>query len=473
MELRQDVKMTQKQQLVMTPRLQQALKLLELTTLDLAQLVQQELVGNPALEVEEGEEGEETEERAEAEAEKAEEEPDVVEAQDQPDLEDYLPEGADGEYHIREEREPMEERYERAISTSVSLRDHLEDQLQIASNDPEVNRIGDFIIGSLDERGYLTTTVEEIAQSLAVAVETVVSVLRLVQEFDPPGIAARDLRECLLLQLAADGEGEGTAARIVRDHLEDVLQKRFVEIARRTHLPQREVEKAVERIGELDPKPGYRFATEPPPHITPDLLVERIDDEFITTLNDRDVPRLRISRSYQQVLRDARQRKDGSREFLAKKMDAARWLLDIIEQRRRTMLKVMRDIVEYQHDFFEHGLAHLKPMTLNQVAERIGMHESTVSRVTRGKYVQTPHGVFELKYFFSPALRTDGGGEVSARKVRQRLQEIINGEDAHRPLSDQQLVELLKAEGYQVARRTVAKYRDQLQILPARMRRQP
>lgn len=500
MDLRTDLTMRPEQRLVMTPRLQQALKLLELNTLELDLVVQQELMENPALELEEPDQpeegesprdeepeapaageaaaGEEGEPPAAPETAQSAEGPEAPESEpperEEPDWEELLPAGAadgDGDYR-REEREQDDEPYQRVLTSSVSLRDHLLEQLRIATNDEARHRMGEFIIGSLDDRGYFVSTLEEVAQASGAPAAEVEAALRMVQTFDPSGVAARDLRECLLLQLAAEGEGDGVAARIVREHLEDLLQKRFGEIARRARLSPREIERAVARIATLDPKPGYRFETEPPPYITPDLLVERVDDDFVVTLNDRHQPRLRISSSYQNLLRSARERADGSREFLAKKMDAARWLIDIIEQRRRTMLKVMRDIVEYQRDFFEHGPAHLKPMTLNQVAERIGMHESTVSRVTRAKYAQTPHGVFELKYFFSPGLRTDSGEDVSSRRVKGKLQELVNAEDPRNPLSDQQLVDKLNEEGYRVARRTVAKYREQLRILPARMRRQ-
>ena len=294
----------------------------------------------------------------------------------------------------------------------------------------------------------------------------------LVQDFDPPGVGARDLRECLLLQLRAQERGDSLEAVVVRDHFEALKNRKFGDIAREMKIPQAEVQRLAESIGELDPKPGMTMAGEGAGYITPDLLVEKVDEGFVVSLNDGNLPSLRVSQAYDGASRGKGDVDSNAVQFIDEKRRYAEWIIKTIEQRRRTMIKVMEAIVAEQRDFFERGAIALKPLTLQQIASVIGMHESTVSRVTRQKFVQTPRGVFSLKYFFSAGLDTDEGSEVAAKAVKLMIQEIVEGENERRPLSDKKIADILSEGGLKIARRTVAKYREQLGILNARMRKQ-
>jgi len=300
-------------------------------------------------------------------------------------------------------------------------------------------------------------------------------VLRVLQGFDPPGVGARDLPECLLLQLAARDLDDTLAAEIVRYHFEDLKNRKFADIARALKITPHEVQELAATIGELDPRPGLSTESEGARSVVPDLVVEKVDedgDEFVVYLNDGNLPRLKVSRAYDEAMKDPSKRQDDAATFIDEKRRYAEWIIKTIEQRRRTMIKVMEAIVTEQREFFEKGAIALKPLTLQTVATAIGMHESTVSRVTRQKYVQTPRGVFSLKYFFSAGLDTDEGDEVAAKAVKLMIQEIVEGEDGHRPLSDKKIADILSERGLKIARRTVAKYREQLGILNARMRKQ-
>ncbi len=469
-KLRQHMGLYQRQQLVMTQRLQQALKLLQIPTLELEQVLRQELQANPLLEEVEPDEDEPMEETDAPEPAV----PDTQEtsATDEPvDWDEYFRDGfSDGTFEREHEDEDRPERLPVSIPTG---QEELHQQLVLAVDDDLDRQIGEYIIGSLDESGFLTAPVEEIAAYFEVPVERVEKVLEIVQGFDPPGVAARDLRECLLLQLKALDKQDTPAWIVVRDHFESLKNRRFQDIAREMGITPAEVQQIAQEIGELDPRPGLSGGTGAAEYITPDLVVEKVDDDYVVYLNDGNLPRLRISQAYDDIL----QKKEGQRleeaaQFIGEKRRYAEWLIKTIEQRRRTMIRVMEAIVREQRDFFEHGAIALKPLTLQQIASAIGMHESTVSRVTKNKYVQTPRGVFPLKYFFSAGLDTDGGEEVAAKAVKEMIQEIIAGEDPAHPLSDKKIVEILAQRGLKIARRTVAKYREQLGILNARMRRQ-
>ncbi len=295
--------------------------------------------------------------------------------------------------------------------------------------------------------------------------------LEVIQSLDPPGVGARDLRECILLQLRARGEEDSLAYLLVSEHFKDFLHHKWNEIARTLSLTPREVQDAADEVSKLDPKPGLRHAPDDDTYILPDLIVEKIDGEYHVFLNDTSLPRLRLSRAYREVARDKGKFKGENKEFIASKLNSASWMIQAIEQRRQTMLKVMNFIVDRQRDFFEKGVQHLKPLTLREVADHIEMHESTVSRVTNEKYVQTPRGVYPLKFFFSSGLATASGEDISARGVRDKIRTLVSHENPKKPLTDQKIVELLDVDGVRIARRTVAKYRDQLGILPARMRK--
>ena len=302
--------------------------------------------------------------------------------------------------------------------------------------------------------------------------EEVARMLEIIQKLDPPGVGARDLRECLLLQLREAKETGSLAHRLVEEAFQDLIAHRWNELAKRFAVEPAEVQAAGDSLSRFDPKPGLKYADRSDGYIIPDLIVDKVDGgKYRVTLNDSGVPRLRLSRSYQEIARDKKKLTPENREFIANKLNSANWMIQAIEQRRQTMLKVMNFIVDRQRAFFEKGVEYLKPLTLREVAEVISMHESTVSRVTNEKYVQTPRGVLPLKFFFSSALTTASGEDASARSIRAKLQKMVHEEDSARPLTDQQIVHLFQELGIQIARRTVAKYRDQLGILPARMRK--
>jgi RNA polymerase sigma-54 factor len=297
------------------------------------------------------------------------------------------------------------------------------------------------------------------------------AMLKVIQAFDPAGIGARGLRECLVLQLQ-DFEMEDTLAyRIVGEYFEQLINHRWSEISKDLSITPKDVQTAADEIAKLDPKPGLKYSAPPDNYITPDLIVEKIDGEYLVFLNDTSLPRLKLSRAYREIAKDKSKFKGENKEFISNKLNSANWMIQAIEQRRQTMLKVMNFIVDRQREFFEKGVQYLKPLTLREVAEVINMHESTVSRVTNEKFVQTPRGVLPLKFFFSSGLSTTSGEDVSARGIKAKIQKLVADEEAKRPLTDQAIVNILKDEGIQIARRTVAKYRDQLGILSARMRK--
>jgi RNA polymerase sigma-54 factor len=295
--------------------------------------------------------------------------------------------------------------------------------------------------------------------------------LQIIQDLDPPGVGARDLRECLLLQLRAAGQRESLAYRLVEQAFEELIAHRWSELSKRFGISAQEVQAAHDEIAKLDPKPGLRFSASSDNYIIPDLVVDKIDNEYHIFLNDGNLPRLKLSRTYQEIARDKKKFDTESKDFIASKLNSANWMIQAIEQRRQTMLKVMHYIVDRQKDFFERGVQALRPLTLREVAEAVGMHESTVSRVTNEKFVQTPRGVLPLKFFFSSGLSTSDGDDVSARGIKDQIEKLVSGEDSKNPLTDQAIVEILQQTGVQIARRTVAKYRDQLGVLPARMRK--
>jgi RNA polymerase sigma-54 factor len=295
--------------------------------------------------------------------------------------------------------------------------------------------------------------------------------LLIIQKLDPPGVGARDLRECLLIQLREAGDTESLTYRLVAEAFPDLIAHRWNDLAKRFGVEPGAVQSAADQLARFDPKPGLKYSERSDGYIIPDLIVEKIGDRYHVFLNDTGMPRLRLSRAYQEVARDKKKLTQENREFIASKMNSANWMIQAIEQRRQTMLKVMNFIVDRQRDYFEKGIEYLKPLTLREVAEVINMHESTVSRVTNEKYVQTPRGVLPLKFFFSSALATASGEDASARSIRAKLQKMVGEENPSKPLTDQQIVHLFQEQGIQIARRTVAKYRDQLGILPARMRK--
>jgi RNA polymerase sigma-54 factor len=465
MEMKMGMRLGMQQRLVMTPRLQQALKLLQMPTLELQQVLKQEILQNPLLE-----EVDDVLDTADEEKEDKEEEPKEPANKDDQDEWDEFYDSAwsSGGNPEFEEREDFVERVPVARQTFA---EYLFSQLRLATKDDHVLELGDYIIGSLDDSGYLTCALEDIARTFGVEIEDAEKVLKLIQAFDPPGVGARDLRECLLIQLEAKGLGDSMAAGIVRDHFDDFKQRKYLDLTRKLKISLKEIQTQAGIIGSLNPKPGLDVIAESPKYVIPDLVVERVGEKYVIYLNDRNVPRLRISQSYKDELQSNPDITEETKDFIQGRLKNAKWLIQTIEQRRRTMIKVMESIVEEQAEFFEKGTASLRPLTLQQVASKISMHESTVSRVTTNKYVQTPRGVFELKFFFSSALGTQSGEEVSAKSAKLNIKNIIEKEDPKKPLSDQKIADILEKDGLIIARRTVAKYREQLGILPARHRK--
>ena len=474
-----------RQELKINPRLYQAMDLLYMPLLDLQQHLKQELLNNPFLEMvepeeEEEEEGGETEEPQNQEEEKA--------ANDEIDWEGILLDGFDA--GGRREEHEEKEYYEPVTVDTRDLSDHLRDQIALLDLDPRQMLLAEEFIGNINEDGYLACPVEDIRLSINDVVvnaaeaaerdpdevpvyteEEVLRMLETVQGLDPAGVGARDLRECLMLQLRDAGLEQSVPYRLVRDCFDELINHRWSEISKRFGISPSDVQKAADEIAKLDPKPGLVYSDASDNYIIPDLVVEKIDGKYHVFLNDANLPRLKLSRAYQEIARDKKKFEGENKEFISNKLNSANWMIQAIEQRRQTMLKVMNYIVERQRDFFEKGVQYLKPLTLREVAEVISMHESTVSRVTNEKFVQTPRGVLPLKFFFSSGLSTTGGEDVSARGIKDQIQKLVENEDPKHPLTDQAIVNILKESGVQIARRTVAKYRDQLGVLSARMRK--
>jgi len=474
MEIKHSLNLSQKPALIMTQRLQQALKLLQVPTLELQQILKQEIMQNPLLE--EVDDLTENDDIAKEDSpeEAANEEAEQPAEQDPIDWSDYIQDGLDRTYIPQTEVNP--EFLEKVPVTRTTLAESLLEQLHFLSLSKEHIAIAEFIVGSLDERGYLSTPLEEIARATGRPVDEVERVLTVIHALEPVGVGARDLRECLLIQLEARHQKDTPVWRLIHDQFDNLVNRRFPEIARHLKCSVEEVQAAADDVATLNPKPGLEVSAEDPKYVVPDLIVERVDDDYIVLLNDRNVPRLRISSAYESVLKDKKPADKASpggetRAYIQNKLNSARWLIQTIEQRRRTMIKVMNCIIREQREFFDKGIAFLRPLTLQQVARQIDMHESTVSRVCSGKYVQTPRGVFELKFFFSSGLETEDGEDVSARTAKDIIKTLIEEEDKKEPLSDQRIAELLHERGLRIARRTVAKYREQLSILPARFRR--
>jgi len=506
-----------RQELRVNPRLYQAMDMLYMPMMDLQQHLKQELLSNPFLELLEPEE--ETPEQKDSEQEK-----EQKEKEEEMDWEEILLNG----FEVGGTREQFEQlEYTEPVTVETKdLIDHLREQLQMLTLTPRQLLLAEEFLGNINEEGYLAASVEEIRNSVnqlvsahvgetegeedpapavrvagpaapaaegseaaaaegeapAAPVEDLPSppyysmaeieeMVGIIQKLDPPGIGARDLRECLLIQLREEKDTESLTYRLVDEAFPDLIAHRWNDLAKRFGVEPAAVQAAADGLARLDPKPGLKYSNQNDGYIIPDLIVEKIGNRYQVFLNDTGMPRLRLSRSYQEIARDKKKMTPENREFIASKMNSANWMIQAIEQRRQTMLKVMNFIVDRQRDFFEKGIEYLKPLTLREVAEVINMHESTVSRVTNEKYVQTPRGVLPLKFFFSSALATASGEEASARSIRAKLQKMVAEEDSAKPLTDQQIVHLFQEQGIQIARRTVAKYRDQLGILPARMRK--
>jgi len=467
LELRPGVRLVQQ----LAPQLIQSLKMLQMPVLQLEQTLRHELATNPLLEeVEEPElEQENPEEPPEPEIASTPEEKSDGEG-DKIDWDTYLAEDDEG-YKVREPREQEDEHFEGTAATSDNLYDHLLEQLSFLKLSEEEQLIGEYIIGNIGPEGYLSISVAEMAAELHIEEAKIDAVLKLIQRFDPIGVGSRDLRESLLTQLREKGQ-EGTLAwRIVDEHIKELEKKSMLQISKTMSVPFEKVQKAMETIKGLSPTPTYgRFTASAPP-VVPDLIVEHFGDEFLVFHNDRNVPRLRINAGYKDLIKRGNTTAKDTKDYVRQKLEQARWLLNAINQRRSTMIRVMEAIVEEQKEFFDKGPAFLKPLIMEDIARKVDMNVATISRVSSGKYVQTPLGVYEIKYFFNSGIQGDDGEEIAKRSVKQRIEEIIKVENAERPLSDQDIFRRLNDEGIKLARRTVTKYREELRIKPARFRK--
>jgi len=374
-------------------------------------------------------------------------------------------------FEIKQPRERKEEEIDRPEPAPITLMDHLFEQLHLAPLSPEEMRIGEYILWCIDDDGYLTCDIDVIAENTETSPEAVDKVLAVIQRFDPVGIGARNLQECLLIQLQEKDPRDELAIRMVQECFEDFTNKRFEKIAKKLDIPLSEVKRIMDVVSRLNPKPGERYISEAENYIVPDVIVEKVEGNFSIHLNDWNIPRLRINESYKQLLKDKRKVSKETRDYIRQRLESARWLINSIYQRRSTILRVMESILRHQRKFFEKGKEHLKPMILKDVADDVSLDISTVSRVTSGKYVQTDFGVYELKYFFSERLEMADGEEVSNKLIKDRIKQIIDKEDSKKPYNDQTISELLRKDGFIVARRTVAKYREQMMLPVARLRR--
>ena len=480
----------------MTPSLQQAIKLLQMTRMELQGVLTQELVENPLLEeTDETFENEATDSEsaeaeakaeAEAEAKKAEEakleELDHQESMDDIDLEAYFNDYWEGSTGPSMQEVRQAAPIENTLTREPDLYDHLLWQLHMTDQPARQREIAESIIGNLNPDGFLVASVEEIRDMgdgmdghAPYTLEEVEEALALVRGFDPPGVAGLDLRESLLLQLdARDEPAESLTRRVVEECWELFLRRQFPAIAKLFGIELRYLEPVVEAVKALETRPGRKFTTERTHYVEPDVHVVKVRDKFVIQLNDDGMPRLRISKAYRQMLQKMRHdgRQVDARQFLKEKMRSAIWLIKSIDQRQRTIYKVAESIVRQQRQFLERGIEHLRPMVLRDVADDIGMHESTVSRVVSNKYIHTPRGLFPMKFFFHSGIDREYGGDISSLTVKRRIQQLIESEDPKRPLSDSGLTEALKREGINIARRTVAKYRDELGVPSSTARKQ-
>jgi RNA polymerase sigma-54 factor len=469
LEIRQQLKLSQ--QLVMTPQLQQAIKLLQLSRMELVDMVQQELEENPILEeAAEAPEEKEFEEAVVGESPASEtpvdevrevsgENEGVADIDWQTYLEGYSLGGSTADFYEEDEDRPS---YENLLTKKGNLSDHLLWQLNLSRLNDDVRRVAAEIIGNLDDDGYLQASLEEIAATSGAPVDKVAQALAVVQDFDPPGVASRDLRECLLHQVRHLGMEGSLVEAVLLNHIPDLEVRKYSVIAKALGVTLDDVLGAAKIISGLDPRPGSIFTQEEVHYITPDIFVYKINDEYVVVLNDEGLPNLRINAFYRNALAGGEGIDAQAGEYIQDKMRGAVWLIKSIHQRQRTIYKVTKSIVKFQREFFDKGVAYLKPLVLRDVAEDIEMHESTISRVTTNKYVQTPQGLFELKYFFNSGINTTEGDSVASESVKSKIKEIIAGENQKKPFSDQKIVDLLLEQGIDIARRTVTKYREML-----------
>ena len=463
---------SQRQQLVLTQKMQQAIHILQLTGTELEQYVQEELETNPVLDAAmkqedyepKGDDAPPKEENREA----FEANFDLDAYRDQWDM--RRREGRD--LSANPELDDRRRHYEESITREESFTARLMTQLRLATEDPTTTAVGEAIISDIDARGYFNGDLEALAQEQEVSLELAARVLRLIQTFEPTGVGARNVVECLLLQVEAEFPHEPELATLVREHLGDLERRQIPKIAKAMRVTPERVEELKAMLATLDPWPGHGYASGPPQYITPDVVVEKNQEPYeydVRLVNER-IPELSLNKQYSQMVKQKKLDKD-TRQFVRDKVEAARWLIRNIEQRQSTILRVAQAIVDVQRDFLDKGIEHIKPLTLQEIADVVGVHEATVSRTTRGKYMQTPQGLFELKFFFSPGLRTDNGEAQSSKSVQSLIKKIIDEENKRKPLSDQKIADMLKDQGINIARRTVTKYREAQGIAATPMRK--
>lgn len=444
--------------LVMTPELRQAITILQYSSTDLITYLHEQANENPVIELQE----------ISATIDMKQAGPDRP--MPEPDWKELISNRATGEYPSIN-RERMVDPLDFASNHEVTLFEHLEAQLGLMKGLTDIQRkVALYLIGNLDEKGYLELETSMAAEQLGVSAAEVEDILRIVQHLDPVGVAARSLEECILLQLEHAGLDDEHIVKVVREHLMDLAGNRLQKIADSLKISILEVQQIADRMRKLNPRPGTAFAQSDTRYITADVTVEKVGDEYVVMVNDTSAPRVTINRFYEKMLQQ-QSNQDAAKQFIHEKINAALWLAKSLEQRRLTIMRVTQAIVERQRDFFEHGIHFLKPMTQKEIAEQVDLHESTISRATSNKYVQTPRGLFELKYFFTSALTTANGDAASSESVKKRIKQIIDGEDKRKPLSDQAITELLVKEGLEISRRTVAKYREELLIASSAKRK--
>jgi RNA polymerase sigma-54 factor len=482
----QDLRQRQTQSMVLAPQLRQSLKILQVAALDLRSVIQEELQNNPTLEEmpmegvsldkEQTENANESGENGPSETPEQHEEMDFSNSKEyeilsklNEDWRDHMAQAGGSQPYTSEDAEKRQHFFD-SLVTETSLQEHLMQQAALADIEPKMLEAMHHLVGSLDDRGFLTQSAADVALQTNLPLEVVQQAVKLLKTFDPPGIGCQNIAESLLQQLIAKGRSDSLAARILRDHFTLLSRRRIPEIARKLGSHMDDVQVAIEEIGTLDPAPGRRFADDNNRVVVPDVTVEKDGDEWKIILNSDYIPRLRISSTYRELIAKGTLNKQ-EREYLRERMRAGKFLINSIEQRQQTIERITREIIKVQTEFFEKGVSKLRPLTMTQIADVVGVHETTVSRAIANKYIRTPHGVFDFKYFFTPGYQADSGASVSNTSVKDMINDLIEGEDRSHPLSDQEIVGKLQEKGINIARRTVAKYREELGLLPSNLRR--
>jgi RNA polymerase sigma-54 factor len=479
----QDLRQRQNQSLVLAPQLRHSLKILQVAALDLRSVIQEELQSNPTLEelpmdgvsldqeqtegaAENNESGEGADNREEMDFSK---EYDILTKLDD-DWKDYMSQAGGAQPYTSEDAERRQHFFDSLVS-ETSLQEHLMRQAELADTPDDVLKALAHLVGSLDDRGFLTQSASDVALQAGLPLDAVQEAVRQLKTFEPAGIGAANLAECLLLQLQVKARSDCLAGRIIREHFALLTRRRIPEIARKLGVHTDDVQEAIEEIGALDPAPGRRFAEDSNRVVVPDVTVEKDGDEWKIHLNSDYIPRLRISSTYKDLIAKGSLSKQ-ERDYLRERIRSGKFLINSIDQRQQTIERITREIIKVQLEFFEHGVSKLRPLTMTQIADVVGVHETTVSRAIANKYIRTPHGVFDFKFFFTPGYQSDTGASVSNTSVKDMINDLISGEDRSQPLSDQEIVVKLEEKGIKIARRTVAKYREELGLLPSNLRRE-